>query len=87
MALDKASGNTMWKNDKLYMRDVATPYALDKYVVSGDYEGFLHGLSREDGNFVARIKLDGAIQAAPIGMDGGLLVQTSGGGLYSLSIR
>lgn len=88
MALDKISGSTVWKNDKLFLRDTATPYALDKFVVAGDDEGYLHGLSREDGSFAARIKLDGsAIQAAPIGLDDGLLVQTRDGGLYSLSIH
>ncbi len=56
-------------------------------VVVGDYEGYLHGLSREDGRFTARIKLDGAIQAAPQQMDDGLLVQTRDGDLYSLSIK
>lgn len=88
MALDKASGATIWKNEQLFMRDATAPYALGNYVAVGDYEGYLHGLSREDGAFAARIKLDGSgIQAAPIGLDDGLLVQTRGGELYSLSIR
>ena len=88
IALDKTSGSTVWKNEKLSLRDTATPYALGDFVVAGDYEGYLHGLNREDGSFAARIKLDGsAIQAAPIGLDDGLLVQTRDGGLYSLSIR
>jgi len=88
IVLDKTTGSTVWKNEQLSLRDTAAPYALDDYVVVGDYEGYLHGLSREDGGFVARIKLDGsAIQAAPIELDGGLLVQTHDGGLYSLSIH
>jgi outer membrane protein assembly factor BamB len=88
IALDKTSGSTVWKNDKLFLRDTATPYALGNFVAAGDYEGYLHGLNREDGSFAARIKLDGsAIQATPIGLDDGLLVQTRDGGLYSLSIR
>ncbi len=87
LALDKNSGSTVWKNDKLLLRETAAPYALGKFVVAGDYEGYLHGLNREDGSIVARLKLEGgAIQAAPVGMDEGLLLQTQGGGLYSLSI-
>ena len=59
-----------------------------RFVVIGDYQGFLHGLSREDGRFAARIKLDGsAIGNAAIEMDNGLLVQTRSGGVYSLSIH
>jgi outer membrane protein assembly factor BamB len=87
-ALDKDSGSTVWKNDQLLRRDVSAPYAQDDFVVVGDYQGFLHGLSREDGRFVARVKLSGsAIQTAPVQMDGGLLVQTQGGDVYSLSIH
>jgi outer membrane protein assembly factor BamB len=87
-ALDKDSGSTVWKNEQLLLRDPSAPYAQDHFIVVGDYEGFLHGLSREDGRFVARIKLDGsAIQAAPVEMDDGLLVQTRSGGIYSLSIH
>ena len=88
MALDKTSGSTLWKNEQLFMRDTATPYVLGDFVVVGDYEGYLHGMNREDGSFAARIKLDGsAIQAAPLELDNGLLVQTRDGGLYSLSVQ
>jgi outer membrane protein assembly factor BamB len=87
MMLDKASGSTLWKNDRLFMRDTGAPLALDDFALVGDSEGYLHALSRDDGRFVARIKLDGAIQAAPTQMDNGLLVQTRSGALYSLSIR
>lgn len=87
IALDKTSGSTLWKNEQLFMRDTAAPHALGDFVVAGDYEGYLHALSREDGGFVARIRLDGAIQSAPQAMDDGLLVQTRDGDLYSLSIK
>lgn len=88
IALDKASGSTIWKNGQLFMRDTSTPYAFGDYVLVGDYQGYLHGLKRDDGSFAARIKLDGSpIQAAPQPLDNGLLVQTRSGGLYSLSIK
>ena len=86
--LDKITGSTSWKNSQLFMRDVSAPYAMDEFVVVGDFEGYLHGLNREDGSFAARIKLEGgAVKLAPLRMDGGLLVQTHGGNLYSLSIN
>jgi outer membrane protein assembly factor BamB len=88
MALDKTAGSTTWKNGELLLRSVTAPYALGNFVVVGDFEGYLHGLNREDGNFVARIRLDGgAVMSAPIEMDGGFLVQTRGGEMYSLSIK
>jgi len=88
IALDKTSGGTVWKNEQLSLRETAAPYALEKFVVAGDYAGYLHAMQREDGSMAARIKLDGgAIQAEPIPLDSGLLVQTRGGDLYSLSIK
>ena len=88
IVLDKTNGSAMWKNDQLFMRDITAPFVVMDFVVVGDKEGYLHGLSREDGSYAARIKLDGgAINASPIQLDDGLLVQTQSGSLYSLSIH
>jgi len=88
IALDKESGSTIWRNDQLLLRNISMPYAQDGVVLVGDFEGYLHALSREDGRFVARIKLgSAAIEIAPVQMDDGLLVQTQDGEIYSLSIH
>lgn len=88
IALDKISGSTLWKNEQLSWRGTATPYALGNYIAVGDSAGYLHGLNREDGSFVARIKLESSpIETAPLELDDGLLVQTRSGSLYSLSIH
>ncbi|MBI5626723.1 MAG: outer membrane protein assembly factor BamB [Nitrosomonadales bacterium] len=87
IVLDKTNGSSMWKNDQLFMRDITAPFVVKDFVVIGDKEGYLHGLSREDGSYAARIKLDGAIKAPPIRLDDGLLVQTQSSGLYLLSIH
>ena len=88
MALDKDTGSTIWKNEELSLRDTSAPFAQDDVVVVGDFEGYLHALSRSDGHIVARIKLDGgAVDTRPVAMDDGLLVQTRGGIVYSLSIK
>jgi len=87
-SLDKSSGSSLWKNDQLAMRHVSAPYVFGNYVVAGDYEGYLHVLSRNDGSMAARLKTDGGgILTAPVELDGGLLVQTRNGGLYSVAIR
>lgn len=88
LAMDKGSGSSVWKNDQLFMRQPSVPYAFGDHLVVGDYEGYLHALSREDGSMAARFKTDGsAILTAPIGLDGGLLVQTQDGGLYSVTLH
>ncbi len=88
MALDKDTGSTIWKNDELLLRDTSAPFAQDDVLVVGDYEGYLHALSRSDGHFVARIKLDGRTSdSTPVAMDDGLLLETRSGTVYSLSVQ
>lgn len=87
-ALDKSTGSSLWKNDQLSLRSASVPFILDKHVVVGDFEGYLHAMGREDGSMAARIRADSsAILSAPVELDGGMLVQTSGGGLYSVEIH
>ncbi|PMS17940.1 outer membrane protein assembly factor BamB [Trinickia dabaoshanensis] len=82
-AFDAASGKPLWKNDQLKNRDLSTPYLLGPDVVVGDYKGYVHFLSRDDGKFLARVKTDGSpITAAPVAVGDTLIVQTHDGELY-----
>jgi len=88
-ALDKASGASIWRQDKLAGRDVSAPLALGRHIVVGDFEGTVHLISREDGSFAARIETDGsAILAPPIPLDAtSFLVQTRAGGVFAITIQ
>lgn len=82
-AFDRQNGTERWKNDQLLYRRLGTPLAVGRSVVAGDYEGYVHFLSREDGQFVARLKTDGSeITAAPVVAGPSLVVQTRDGNLY-----
>jgi outer membrane protein assembly factor BamB len=87
VAFDKTSGASIWKQDKMSGRRVSGPLAFGRYVVVGDYQGYLHFLSRDDGSFAARIATDGsAINAAPVALDlTSFLVQTRNGGVYAIT--
>jgi outer membrane protein assembly factor BamB len=89
IALDKANGGSLWKQDKLAGRGVSAPLAFGRYVIVGDYEGYVHLLSREDGSFAGRIATDGsAIGAAPAALDGEtILVQTRNGGVFAIAVQ
>lgn len=89
IALDKSNGASLWKQDKLGGRRVSTPLAFGRFVVVGDFEGYVHFLSREDGSFAARIATDGsAIGAAPVALDANtFLVQTRNGGLFAIAVQ
>ena len=88
-ALDKTSGASIWRQDKLAGRNVSGPLALGRHVVVGDLEGYVHLISREDGSFAARIETDGsAILAPPIALDAtSFLVQTRAGGVYAITVK
>ena len=88
VAFDKTSGASLWKQDKLYGRQSSTPALTGRYVVVGDYQGFVHFLTRDDGAFAARIATDGsAIIAQPLPLGDGVLVQTRNGGIYAITIQ
>jgi outer membrane protein assembly factor BamB len=89
VALDKNSGASVWKQDKLSYRTLSAPLATRNFVVVGDFEGQVHFLKFEDGSFAARFATDGGgIAAAPrlIG-DDKVLVQTRKGGIYAIAIK
>ncbi len=57
-ALNRYNGSTLWRQDKLLRRKLTAPEAQDKYIVVGDYDGYLHWLSREDGKLIARKRIN-----------------------------
>ena len=88
LALDKNSGSSVWKNDQMILRRISAPLALSNYLLVGDFEGYIHVLKIEDGALAARLKIDGSpILTTPLEMDGGALIQTHGGGLYSVALH
>lgn len=89
LALDKTNGASVWKQDKLADRRVSAPLALGRHVVIGDFEGYVHLLSAEDGSFAARIATDGtAISAPPVALGwSSFLVQTRDGGVFAITIQ
>ncbi len=88
VALDRATGASVWRQEKLLHRRVSSPLVIGDWIVVGDYQGYVHVLSREDGSFVARIGTDGSnIIAAPVRMDEQVLLLTQSGGLYAIAIE
>lgn len=84
-ALDVRSGASVWKQDQLQARTVTAPAAHGDAVVVGDFEGYLHWLSRDDGAFLARVRVDDeGITAAPVVVDDTLYVLGKGGVLKAL---
>lgn len=71
-ALERDSGTSVWKQDGLMFRYVTAPTFHDKYVIVGDFEGYVHWLDAATGDFVFREQIDNeriitpAISAGPM---------------------
>jgi len=87
-AFDRGTGASIWKQDKLIGRGVTGAAAVGDLVAVGDFQGYVHFLSRSDGSFAARTATDGsAIVLPPVAQPGAVLVQTRNGGVFSISVR
>lgn len=88
-AVDRDSGAAVWKQEVLAHRGLGAPAPVGRYVVVGDFEGYVHFFNREDGSLVTRLSTDGGpISAAPVAVsDTGCLVQTREGSVYAISVR
>jgi outer membrane protein assembly factor BamB len=78
-ALDKGSGASVWKQDKLLHRKLTAPMVVAGLLVVGDGFGFLHVLSPDDGSIVGRLATDGSAILSMAPAAGGAAVQTAKG--------
>ncbi|MFZ1180855.1 MAG: outer membrane protein assembly factor BamB [Herbaspirillum sp.] len=80
------TGTSMWRNTQLAYRRPSAPIAVGKAVAVGDYQGYIHFLSRDDGSLIARTSTDGSpIQATPIAAGQNVVFQTQAGTLIALA--
>jgi outer membrane protein assembly factor BamB len=88
-ALDKKTGSSLWKMDKLEGRRLTRPVPISEYLLVGDFEGYLHLLSKFDGSTVGRFEVDASpIVAVPsVVNDNELIVQSRAGVLRKLNIK
>ena len=54
VALRQRDGSELWHNDKLKRRGLSTPAVTSTALAVADYQGYLHWLSKETGELVAR---------------------------------
>ena len=85
--LDKRSGSAMWQQDGLARRDLGSAVVHGDYVVVGDYDGYLHWLQLDSGQFAARARAGrDALRGTPVVADGILVVQNVDGDLSAWRI-
>ncbi|TAM12235.1 MAG: outer membrane protein assembly factor BamB [Nevskiaceae bacterium] len=66
-ALDAATGAQAWRVESLHYRMPSSLAVNGDTIVAGDFQGYLHWLSPQDGRMAGRVRLGGdAIVAAPV---------------------
>lgn len=87
-SLDYETGKTFWRQGALSNRRLTAPLPMGNVIAVGDLEGYLHFLTREEGKFAARIKLDSnPVMSVIAGTKSNqVIAETRDGGLYAISI-
>lgn len=83
-ALDSDSGTSLWKQTKLHARQITVPVSIGSYVVVGDFEGYVHWMRQEDGQFAARYAVGDRISTQPIVANNTVFIYTDHGKLLAL---
>ncbi len=87
-ALDRATGASVWKQEKLKRRLPGKPLAMESHVAVSDGEGIVHLLRRSDGVIVGQFAGDGsAINAAMQPYGNAFITQSRAGSVRALSAR
>lgn len=87
-ALDKSGGSALWQQAGLSRRNLSGAAVQGEFAVVGDYDGYLHWLRLDNGDFGARVRTGrDPVRAAPVVVDGILVVQNTAGGLSAWRLQ
>jgi outer membrane protein assembly factor BamB len=87
-AFNRDGGASVWKNDKLSYRRLSSPLSYGRAVAVGDYQGYIHFLSREDGSLLARAATDGSpVIGTPLVAGSKLIFQTQNGTVAAIAVE
>ncbi|MCL5261379.1 MAG: outer membrane protein assembly factor BamB [Gammaproteobacteria bacterium] len=81
-AFNAKTGTEIWQQKALLGHVLTAPTIYDSVIIVGDNDGYLHFLSRANGNFVARDRADrSGMIASPVATTDGIYVMTKAGRL------
>lgn len=87
-AFDALNGTLLWENKTLHRRGLSAPAVFGDMVVVVDREGYLHGLSLQDGSVVARRRTgDRPVFAQPLVVDETLFLLSQDGMLMAYEVK
>ncbi|WP_394128994.1 outer membrane protein assembly factor BamB [Shewanella maritima] len=86
-AVDKRNGLELWSNNSMKNRNLTSPAVIGPYLIVGDFEGYLHFLSRSTGEVVGRVQVDSSgLYSQPLVVDGKVYVQGRSGTVATVTL-
>lgn len=83
-----ADGSQVWKQDALLNRSLSGPAVIPQALAVGDYQGYVHFLSRTDGHLLGRVQVGSDAIVSPLtSTNRGVLVQTGSGSLVLIGVN
>lgn len=87
-AFGLGDGTVVWTQDGLRNRKLSGPAVAGDQVIFGDFQGYIHFVSRVDGRLQGRLHVgSGAIVSPLVGTEHGVLVQTGNGHLILVGVN
>jgi outer membrane protein assembly factor BamB len=87
-ALDRSTGASLWKQDKLGERRLRGAQVAGNYVAVVDIEGYVHLLAKSNGAYVGRLATDGSQPTGqPERLGERMVWQSTNGNVYAVSAR
>jgi len=84
---DQGNGAINWQQDDLENRKITPLTKVGEYLLTADYEGYVHVLNVSDGKLVGRLKVSAsAITSAPVLSEGLIYVQNTEGEVIALRL-
>lgn len=89
VALRGSDRRELWVQDRLAWRQLTQPMVVDDYLVTGDFEGYLHIIDRDDGSLQGQLEYDdeGIRVPAQRLRNGNLLVFGNSGDMTVFELR
>lgn len=87
-ALQDGTGDALWRQTRLLRRKGTAPVIVGDNVIVGDFEGYVHLISRQDGHFTSRLKIaNSPIRSKPVVKDGLVFITATDGTLTALRVH
>ncbi len=88
VAFNAANSNEIWRNSKLKYRRLSQPVVFGDHIVVADLEGYLHFVSQQNGEILARVRPDNdGVMGNMLVSGSNLYVYTRSGDLIAYAIK